>query len=80
MSAGAHTAAAAGVMARLSAAGLEASAMPGWWRTPRAELAWLSPEQALPLNQRQVVDLADEDAKHFRRDLNPEGSTRRPPR
>jgi hypothetical protein len=76
MTAGTHTATAAGVMARLSEAGLGADAMPGWWRTPRAELGWLSPEDALPLNQRQVVDLADADAALLRRDLTTGGRER----
>jgi hypothetical protein len=62
-------------MARLTAAGLSDAAMPGWWRTPRAELGGLAPEDALPVNQRQVLDLADKDAADFRRDLNPGGLT-----
>lgn len=66
MTAGAHTAAAAAVMDRLTRAGLGEAAMPGWWRTPRRELGWLPPEDALNLDQGRVLALADTDADQFR--------------
>lgn len=76
MTAGTNTALAAGVMATLAAAGLDAPAMPGWWRTPRVELGGRSPEEAFPFSQGDVLDLARRDADGLRSDLTTERSTR----
>jgi hypothetical protein len=72
---------AAAVVDRLYRAGLRDAALPGWWRTPRRELAGRTPRHAIQEDGDAVLELAERDARFLAEhgDLPlDEGDPRRP--